>query len=76
MCNEEYDEDAFSSMMRQRSLKLKKGVINMNHVKLTDKETYNMLKQNYAEHPDLFMHPDEWKKLRKEQLNKERKNWS
>jgi hypothetical protein len=46
--------------------------INLIHKKQTEKEVYENVKQSYNEHPNIFMNPKEWKKLRLVELKNER----
>lgn len=50
--------------------------INIIHKKQTDEEAYENIKKLHKNIPDVFMNPDEWKKLRLVEIRKEGKVWS
>lgn len=43
---------------------------------MTDEETYQRLKELHKENPDLYMSPEEWKKIKIIALRKSGTNWS
>lgn len=50
--------------------------IKVNHVEMTDEESYNNIKELNKMYPELFMDAEEWKALRMRTLKAEGKNWS
>jgi hypothetical protein len=50
--------------------------INIIHKKQTDEEAYENVKKLHNQYPDIFMNPEEWKKLRLVEIRKEGKVWS
>jgi len=42
----------------------------------TDEEVYQNLQKLCKKHPNVFLSPNQWKKLRKIELKKEGKAWS
>lgn len=42
----------------------------------TDGECYKILKKMWKKYPDIFMHPDTWKKIRLSELNASGLKWS
>lgn len=48
-------------------------IVNARNVKMTDEETYQMIKKDKS---GLFMDADEWKKSRLKFLKKEGRKWS